>query len=224
MLFSSTQRQTYAGSGDSFNAYLRVTSVRARPQCPLNSQPQFCILIERLLSSSMNTTARTSRYIEIPRLTSWTDPTSCTRCACVSDGRLTCEFLHATCDRPCLLHKTRPISITYYFPPGSKWVTPPNDKCRSCSCVNGHRKCLNCDQILKIDVNTNRVSNNEIDEQRAPLGAYSLSTASSTSVKKVTCILQTAVNAHRIILPGQRTWLENRCYYCSKRDGRLIAC
>jgi hypothetical protein len=194
--------------------------VRVLPQCPLGTIPQFCILIERLSSSNINETS--SRYTEIPRETSWIDRDTCTRCSCGLDGRLTCEYVHATCNRPCLIHKTRPISMMYYFPPGSKWLTPPNDKCRSCSCVNGQRKCIKCDQILKIDIDSQTVLNN--NQQGSAVGEYRLLPSISTFIRAKPCLLPININSHRLILPGQQTWFEERCYFCSKRDGRLIFC
>lgn len=200
------------------NIQLRVTALRIRPQCSIGTTPQFCVLIERL--SATTATQKSSRYIEIARETSWTDRESCTRCSCTLDGRLTCEYLHATCKRPCLIHKTRPVPMMYYFPPGSKWLTPPNDKCRSCLCVDGQRKCINCDQILKIDIDSAPVLNN--NQPGSAVGEYRL--APSASVKMKPCLLQTDPSSHRLILPGQQTWFEERCYFCSKRDGRLISC
>jgi hypothetical protein len=205
---------------NSVNIQLRVSTSRIRPQCPLGTTPQFCILIERL--SSSNITEKFSRYIEIPRETSWIDRDGCTRCSCTLDARLTCEYLHATCHRPCLIHKTRPISMMYYFPADSKWLTPPNDKCRSCRCVNGERKCINCDQVLKIDIDSKTVLNN--NQHGSAIGEYRLFPSISTIIKAKPCLLQISISSHRLILPGQQTWFEERCYFCSKRDGRLISC
>jgi hypothetical protein len=217
-------RYPYTDSSNSVNVQLRVTTLHIRPQCPLGSTPQFCILVERL-SSSSNISEKSSRYIEIARETSWTDRNTCTKCSCTLDGRLTCEYLYATCQRPCLVHKNRPISIMYYFPSGSKWLTPPNDKCRSCMCVNGQRKCIRCDQVLQISIDTNTaLTNNNNNQQRSAIGEYSLLPSSSSSVKTKPCLLQTSISSHRLILPGQQTWFEGRCYFCSKGGGRLLSC
>jgi hypothetical protein len=218
-LFHRNNYYPYSDSSNLINVQLRANTLRVRPQCPLGAIPQFCILIERL--SSKNISVKSSRYIEIPRETSWIDRNKCTRCSCTLDGRLTCEFLDAKCHRPCLIHKTRPIPIMYFFPSGLKWMTPPKDKCRSCTCVNGYRRCVNCDQILKINVDTNRVLNNQ---QRPIVDEYRLLPSISTSVKTTPCLLKVNINSHRLILPGQKTWFEERCYICSKRDGRLISC
>ena len=115
--------------------------------------------------------------------------------------------------------------MMYYFPPGSKWLTPPHDKCRSCMCSNGQRKCINCDQILKISIDSKIVLNNNNQQQQgSAVGEYSLLPSVSTSVKIKPCLLQINTSSHRLILPGQQTWFEERCYFCSKRDGRLIIC
>ena len=208
----------YIDSSNSVNIQLRVTALRIRPQCPIGTIPQVCVLIERIQST--NITEKSSRYIEIARETSWTDRNSCTRCTCTLDGRLTCEYLHAMCKRPCLIHKTRPISMIYYFPPGSKWLTPPNDQCRSCTCIDGQRKCVNCDQILKIDIESVPILN--LDERGSAIGEYSLLPTMPIKVKP--CLLQIDPSSHRLVLPGQQTWFEEHCYFCSKRDGRLISC
>jgi len=184
----------------------------------LSSIPKFCILIERLISS--NISEELSRYIEIPRETSWIDRDACTRCSCTLDGHLKCEFLHESCTHPCLLHKTRPISIMYYFPSGLKWLTPPNDKCRSCTCIDGQRQCIHCDQIVKIDVSTISPTNNN-QQRSTSIGEYRLL---PTIIKSTPCLLQTGINSHRLIFPGQQIWFEQRCYFCSKGDGRLITC
>ncbi len=170
---------------------------------------------------SSNTSGQLSRYIEIPRETSWIDQHACTRCSCTLDGHLKCDFIHQSCTRPCLLNKTRPVSLMYYFPSGSKWLTPPNDKCRSCMCINGQRKCINCDEIIKINVST--IINN-YPQQLPPIGEYSLLPTVLTNIKTTPCLLQTGISSHRLIFPGQRTWFEQRCYFCSQRDGRLITC
>lgn len=211
---------------DSVHVQLRVSDSSTRSQCPAGTQPRFCILIERL-SSSSNSSEKSSLYIEIPRETSWIDRDTCTRCACTSNGLLTCEYLHATCNRPCLVQKTRPVSVMYYFPSGSKWLTPPSDKCRSCSCVNGQRRCINCDQILQININANRLSNNNNNyyrQQQTAIGEYSVVPSASQLEKTKPCLVKITSSAHRLILPGQQTWVENRCYFCSKTDGRLIFC
>ncbi|UJR08208.1 hypothetical protein I4U23_012481 [Adineta vaga] len=146
------------------------------------------------------------------------DHDACTRCSCTLDGVLKCETLRDTCIRPCLLRKTRPISIMYYFPSGTKWLTPLNNKCQSCSCTNGQRKCFNCDQILKINVSTK----NDYHQQRsAAIGEYRLI---PTILRATPCILQTSINSHRLIFPGQQVWFEQRCYFCSKNNARLIRC
>jgi hypothetical protein len=223
-LFYRNNRYQHTDSSNSVNIQLRVTTLRVRSQCPLGTTSQFCIVIERL-SSSSNISEKSSRYIEIPRQTSWIDRDTCIRCSCLLDGRLSCEYLHTTCNRPCLIHKTRPISLMYYFPSGSKWLTPPNDKCRSCMCVNGQRKCTNCDQILNIDIDSRPVFNNNNNNQRgSAIGEYRLLPSISTTVKIKPCLLQINISSHRLILPGQQTWFEERCYFCSKRDGRLISC
>jgi hypothetical protein len=187
----------------------------------VGSIQKFCILIERLTSS--NISEELSRYIEIPRETSWIDRDACTRCSCTLDGRLKCEFLHQSCTRPCLLYKTRLISIMYYFPSGSKWLTPPNDKCRSCMCINGQRNCMNCDQIVKIDISTPTTNNNNNQQQQrsTAIGEFRLL---PTIIKKTPCLLKTGINSHRLIFPGQQTWFQQRCYFCSQGDGRLITC
>jgi len=110
----------------------------------------------------------------------------------------------------------------YYFPPSSKWLTPPNDKCRSCMCINGQRKCINCDQILKIDIDSKTILNN--NQRGSAIGEYSLLPSISTSMKMKPCLLQISISSHQLVLPGQQTWFEERCYFCSKRDGRLISC
>ena len=219
--FYRNNRYPYIDSSNSINVQLRVTNLSVRSQCSLGTTPKFCVLIERLSSSlaTANISEKSSRYIELPRETSWIDRDTCTRCSCGSNGRLTCEFLHPACSRPCLVHKSRPISIIYYFPSGSKWLTPPNDRCRSCICINGQRKCINCDQILKIDIDD---KNN--NPQRSAIGEYSLLPSIQAPVKTIPCMLKMNASSQRLILPGQRTWFEGRCYYCSKPGGRLISC
>ncbi|CAF0964763.1 unnamed protein product, partial [Adineta ricciae] len=200
----------------SINIERRASTVRIRPQCPSGTIPQYCILIERIVSS--NSSEKSSRYIEIPRETSWIDQQRCTQCSCTLDGRLFCEFLHSTCNRSCLIEKTQPIPLMYYFPPGAKWVTPPHDKCRSCMCVRGERKCINCDQILKINVENSA-------PQRSPIGEFRLGSPISTSSKQIKpCVLQISTNSHRLLLPSQRTWFQERCFVCSKQHGRLVSC
>jgi hypothetical protein len=140
------------------------------------------------------------------------------------DGRLTCEYLHENCKRPCLIQKARPIPLIYYFPPGSKWLTPPNDKCRSCMCINGQRKCINCDQILNIDIDSKTNSNNNNNQRGSSIGEYRLVPSISKPIRMKPCLLQINPSSHQLILPGQQTWFEERCYFCSKRDGRLIFC
>jgi len=224
LFFFRNTHYSSADASNSVNVQLRVTTARVRPQCPTGTTPQFCILIERLASS--NISEKASRYIEIPRETSWTDRNGCTRCSCTLDGRLTCEYLYATCSRSCLIQKTRPIPLMYYFPPDSKWLTPPADKCRSCTCVNGQRKCINCDQVLEISIDSKSVfdNNNDRNQQGSPIGEYRLLPAVSTSVKIKPCLLQIDSSSHQLILPGQQTWFGERCYLCSKRNGRLLFC
>ena len=210
-----------------FNVHLRITTALRPPsQCPANATPQFCILIARLPTG--NSTDKVSRYIEIPRNTSWLDPPACTRCTCTASGHLKCEFLHATCSRPCLLQKTRPIPLMYFFPPDSKWVTPPHDKCRSCQCINGQRKCVNCDQILKIGINTppspSSALNKDDSQSRSAIGEYSLVASISPPAKLSPCLLQMNGNSQRLISPGQQSWFNGRCYSCPKRGGPLIGC
>ncbi|CAF1112742.1 unnamed protein product [Rotaria sordida] len=207
---------------NTYRINLHISTVRIQPECSLGSIPKFCILIERL-SSASNISTKLSRYIEIPRETSWIDRSICTRCSCTLDGKLKCEFINQLCTRPCLLHKIRPISIMYYFPSGTKWLTPENEKCRSCMCINGQRKCINCDQIIKIDVSAN---NNNDKKQLTPdsVGYYRLVPTRSNIIKATPCLLQTSTGSHRLIFPGQLTWFEKRCYFCSQRGGRLIIC
>jgi len=110
----------------------------------------------------------------------------------------------------------------YYFPSGSNWLTPPNDKCRSCKCINGQRSCINCDQIVKIDISTPTTNNNKQQQQRSTaIGEFRLL---PTIIKSTPCLLKTGINSHRLIFPGQQTWFEQRCYFCSQGDGRLITC
>jgi hypothetical protein len=111
----------------------------------------------------------------------------------------------------------------YYFPSGSKWLTPPSDKCRSCMCINGQRKCINCDRILKIDVSNNNNNNNN-SQQSPAIGEFRLLPTVLTVMKMTPCLLQTSISSHRLIFPGQQTWFEQRCYFCSQRGGRLITC
>lgn len=204
---------------DTYHVQLHITTLRIRSECSVGSIPKFCILIERLISS--NSSEKTSRYIEIPRETSWIDRQACTRCSCTLEGHLKCEFLQQTCTRPCLIHKIRPIEIMYYFSSGSKWLTPTNDKCRSCTCFNGERKCLNCDQIIQIDIN---VTNNQQQQQSSSSSAIGEYRISSQRIKAIPCILKTSMNSHRLIYPGQQTWFEGKCYFCLQDDSRLITC
>ncbi|CAF1011715.1 unnamed protein product [Adineta steineri] len=215
----------YSDSSNSVNVRLHVRSSHVRPQCSNNTIPQYCVLIERISSSSSpsNISEKSSRYIEIPRETSWIDKNKCTQCSCTLNGRLTCEFLHDRCSRACLIHKSQPISIIYYFPSGSKWLTPPNDKCRSCICVNGQRTCINCDQTVKIDIAAAATALNNI-QKRPAIGEYSLLPLKSQSAKTTPCLLQINTSSHRLILPGQKTWFKERCYICSKHSSRLLSC
>jgi len=156
-----------------------------------------CLLIERLSTSNF------SRYIEIPRETSWIDRQACTRCSCLLNGQLECQSLHRSCSRPCLLTKTRPISMIYYFSSGAHWFPPMNGDCRSCTCTNGIRQCSDCLRTIQIDVR--------------PL--------KSNLVNRMTpCLLQTTDNSHRLIYPGQRTWFGQKCFFCSRNGDRLIEC
>ena len=195
---------------------LHITTVRLRSECSLGTTPKYCILIERL--SASNVSEQLSRYIEIPRETSWSDRDGCTRCSCTLDGSLKCEFPRPTCVRACLLQKARPVAVMYYFPSGLKWPTPLENKCRTCSCTNGQRKCFNCDQILNIVVDT-RIDPNH--QQPASIGEFRLLPA---LIKATPCVLQTSVSSHRLIFPGQQIWYERRCYFCSRNDARLIRC
>ncbi|CAF3028816.1 unnamed protein product [Rotaria socialis] len=202
----------------------RVTTVRIQPECSLGSEPKFCILIERFPSSS-NLTNKLSRYIEIPRETSWIDHNSCTRCSCTLDGQLKCVRIHESCVRPCIVYTARPISIMYYFPSGTKWLTPKNDTCISCMCINGQRKCHSCDQVVKIDVDiTNHTKMNNKSHPGKAIDNYRLLPAVFNMTKATPCLLQTGTNSHRLIFPGQLTWFEKQCYFCSNSGDRLIRC
>lgn len=218
-----TNPYSHTNVSNLFNVHLRVTTLRVRSECPANSSPQFCVLIARLLTG--NLTDKVSRYVEIPRDASWLDPPACTKCTCTSTGQIKCEFLHQTCRRPCLLQKARPIPLMYYFPPDSKWVTPPHDKCRSCQCINGQRKCVNCDQVLKIVINTpSSKLNKDVGPSRSAVGEYSLVASKFPSAQITPCVLQTNANSQRLIAPGQQTWFNGRCYSCPKRGGPLTGC
>lgn len=191
-----------------------MTILRVRSECSLVNQPKFCILIERVSSSNL------SRYFEIPRETSWIDRDVCTRCSCTLDSQLKCDYLHSSCTRPCLLHKKNPIPITYYFSSGSTWSTLPTDQCRSCTCHNGERKYLDCDQIVKIDVST--ISDDSHHQERSSaIGEYRLPTK---FIQATPCVLELNTNSHRLIFPGQQTWFEQRCYFCSLNGDQLIRC
>jgi hypothetical protein len=109
----------------------------------------------------------------------------------------------------------------YYFPSGSQWLTPPNDQCRSCMCFNGQRKCLNCDEIVQIDVSTATNNNNNHQQRSSAIGEYMLL---PRMMKTTPCLLQTGINSHRLIFPGQQTWFEQQCYFCSQGGDRLITC
>ena len=170
----------------------------------------FCLLIEHL--STSNSSENYSRYLEIPRETSWVDALGCTRCSCSSAGLLHCEHLRASCPHPCLHHKRHPFPISYYFPSDSTWFAPVREKCRSCSCDNGQRSCSDCNELLKINIGP-KVSS-------PSLGEFRLLSASETRP----CLLTLQTNAHRLIYPGQQTWFEERCYFCSKDNGRLLRC
>ena len=164
-----------------------------------------------------------SRYIEIPLATLWISHDTCTRCSCKLNGRLTCEFLRSTCIRPCLVHKTRGTAVLYYFPSDSQWITPLNKICRSCTCSNGQRTCINCNPILRININVNRALKNR-NEKQSPIGEYSLLPSKPKLVKIIPCLIQINTSSHQLILPGQQTWIENHCYLCSKYSGQLIMC
>ena len=212
----------YSDSSSSVNVRLSITTLRERPQCLSSTASKLCILIERLSLSNLN--QNSSRYIEIPVGTLWIDHNVCTRCSCKTDGRLTCEFLYGTCNQPCLVHKTRHIPVLYYFPSGSKWITPVKSKCRSCTCLNGQRRCINCDPILKIAINTNRILKNQEDQKQSAVGQYSILPSVSSSVRTRPCLLKINISSHQLILSGQKVWFKNRCYFCSKQYGRLISC
>ena len=197
---------------------------RQHAVCPRDSTPQYCILVERLPLS--NGTEKSSRYIEVARGTSWIDQNSCTQCTCLTTGHLKCDFIQSNCPRSCLLNKNRPIPMMYYFPSGSKWITPPHDTCRSCLCINGQRKCINCDQTLKVDIESSPSStdSSSYDQQRSAIGEYRLLPTKSNIKPKKPCVLALTISSHRLVLPGQQIWFEGRCYLCSQRSGQLISC
>jgi hypothetical protein len=85
-------------------------------------------------------------------------------------------------------------------------------------CTNGERKCIQCDQIIKIHIHT-MIHHNQ--QESISIGEYRLS---PNIVKATPCLLETGINSHRLIFPGQQTWFEERCYFCSLRGDRLIAC
>lgn len=199
---------------DTYHVNLSITTLRIRSECSLGSAPKYCTLIERVSSSNI------SRYIEIPRETSWIDRDACARCSCTLEGRLKCDYLHPSCPRPCLIHKINPIPITYYFSSGSKWLTLPYDKCRSCMCNNGQRKYIECDQIVKIDVSG--IINDQERTTTTSMGEYRLYPLNI--IKATPCVLELNGNSHRLIYPGQQTWIEQHCYFCSLRGDRLIRC
>ena len=108
--------------------------------------------------------------------------------------------------------------MIYYFPSALQWLTPANDKCRLCTCTNGTRTCMDCEPIVKIDVRTEKTIDRE---QSTSIGEMRLS---PSMIKATPCILQTSINSHRLIFPGQHTWFEERCYFCSSRGDKLIRC
>ena len=207
---------------DVYRVDLHIATSSKQSKCSMDNVPKFCILIERLYSLNIN--KKISRYIEIPRETSWIDYNSCTRCSCRLDGQLKCEFIRESCSRPCLLHKRHPVSIMYYFPSGSQWLTPQSDQCRSCRCINGQRKCINCEQILNIGINSynNKYKNNQ--QQQAAIGKTELLPRISTIFKAIPCLLETDINSHRLIFPGQLIWFEERCYFCSRTGDQVVEC
>ena len=188
-----------------------------RQECAADTTRQFCIIVER--------ESQSSRYIEIAHDTSWTDSDACTQCSCSSNGHLTCRHVHERCTRSCLLHKKRPVSIMYFFPSGSQWFTPSTEPCRSCQCVHGQRTCTHCDRILEIDIDTTnlRQQNNQ-PPSRPAIGEYHLLPVEATLARAMPCLLQINEHSHRLIYPGQQTWFEQRCYFCSQENGRLLTC
>lgn len=224
---SKTSYSSSRNSANTFNVQLRVTMQRQQSFCPREGPPQICILVERLTSSSSsNGTEKSSRYIEITRGSSWIDHNSCTKCTCLNTGHLKCDFTQRHCQRSCLLHKNRPVPMMYYFPSGSKWITPPHDTCRSCLCINGQRKCINCDQTLKVDIETDHSANMYSPEgqERTAIGEYRILPSKTYSKPKKPCLLVLTISSHRLVLPGQQIWYEGRCYFCSERNGQLISC
>lgn len=157
-----------------------------------------------------------SRYIEIPRRTSWLDSNTSTRCSCSIDGYLSCTPVHSKCARPCLVHRRDPYSISYYFPSGSSWITTSKEQCRRCRCDQGERQCLNCHPILTIKIDT-RLTSLRDDSRLQP------STLSRQRQIRP-CLLELESNSHRLIYPGQQTWWQEKCYFCSMYQGRLIRC
>ena len=212
----------YSDSSNSVNVRLLITTLRERSQCLSGTTPKFCILIERLPLSNIN--QNSSRYVEIPVGTLWVDRNGCTRCSCKTDGRLTCEFLYETCNQPCLVHKPRHIPVLYYFPSGSTWITPLKSKCRSCTCLNGQRRCINCDPILKIAINTKKILKSKENQKQSAVDRYGILSSVSSSIRTRPCLLQINVSSHQLILSGQKVWFKNRCYFCSKQYGGLISC
>ena len=207
---------------DTYRVDLYIRTSSRQSKCSLDSVPKFCILIERLYSLNIN--KKISRYIELPRETSWIDYNACTRCSCRLDGQLKCEFIHESCSRPCLLHKTHPVSIMYYFPSDSQWLTSWSDQCRSCRCINGQRKCINCEQILNIDIRAGNNKNKNNQQQQADIGEHRLLSSVSTIFKARPCLLETGIHSHRLIFPGQLIWFEEHCYFCSRTDNQLVKC
>lgn len=183
-------------------------------RCASNQNKDFCILIEHLQSNMEN--RNFSRYTEIPRGTSWTDDRLCTRCTCAVDGSFLCQSINDKCSKSCLLRKSRPFEMVYYFPPGAQWLTPANEKCRSCTCHNGQRQCLDCNQILNIEIETKSTrSISSVGEYRLP---------KSMTTRAHPCVLQIKPHTYRLIYPGQQTWFENFCYFCSIENSQLILC
>lgn len=221
--FRNNRRSSTSFPND-FHVRIHIKTSREPMRCLDEDKPKFCILIERLLSA--NATNKSSRYIEISIGTSWMDSTSCTKCSCTTSGRITCDYVRQDCLRSCLVQKVRPVNVLYYFPSGSKWISPPQDKCRTCSCYHGQRKCINCDQILKINIETPSKSMDTVDREqtRTAIGQFSLNPSAVKPAKTRTCLLIVNESTHRLILSGQRSWFNGKCYYCPETGGALSFC